>query len=222
MVIIFDLDDTLYDESEYVRGGLASVAEYGRCTYGWDESASMRDMMGILANQGRGRVFDSWLRLGGRYSKSAVNACVQVYRRHTPNICLYGEAESLLSNLVGMPVYLVTDGNKLVQARKVDALKLEERLRGIYITHQYGRRNAKPSTYCFELIRKREKCDWSDIVYIGDNPDKDFVALNPLGVTTVRVLTGGHKDIKAKPGYEASHRVPNLSFVPEFISGANI
>lgn len=217
MVIIFDLDDTLYDESDYVRGGIEAVADFGRVTYGWDPNTSLQVMMEVLAKQGRGKIFDTWLRLGGRYSKAAVTACVQVYRRHTPKIRLYSEAERLLSNFSDVPVYLVTDGNKLVQHRKVQALGLAERFKGIYITHRYGRRNAKPSTYCFDLIRKREVCDWNDMVHVGDNPEKDFVALNPLGVTTIRALTGGHRNAKAKPGYDASYRVPNLTVVPELI-----
>ena len=31
------------------------------------------------------------------------------------------------------------------------------------------------------------------MVYVGDDPNKDFVNLNPLGMKTVRVLTGRFK-----------------------------
>lgn len=80
----------------------------------------------------------------------------------------------------------------------------------VYITHQYGLRYSKPAIYCFELIRAREGCEWNDLVYVGDNPAKDFVNLTPLGVHTIRVLTGEHNKAVARPGYEASYVIDNL------------
>jgi len=210
MVIIFDLDDTLYNEIDYVRGGLAAVARHGEGAFGWDRQESFRMMIEILEKRGRGKIFDHWLSAGNRYSKRAVSACVRVYRRHTPAIRLYREAEMVLTSFEDVPLYVVTDGNKIVQARKIDALGLAERFCRVYVTHRYGIRNAKPSTYCFELIRNRERCKWRDMVHVGDNPAKDFVSLNPLGVTTVRVLTGGYQSVKAKPGTSSQADESNI------------
>ena len=80
----------------------------------------------------------------------------------------------------------------------------------VYITHRYGVRYAKPSIHCFDLIRARERCDWADLVYVGDNPSKDFVNLTPLGVRTVRVLTGEYRHVVARPKYDATHQIENL------------
>jgi putative hydrolase of the HAD superfamily len=46
--------------------------------------------------------------------------------------------------------------------------------------------------------------------YVGDNPEKDFVNLNPLGVNTVRVTTGAYANAKAKPGFDAKHVISSL------------
>ena len=48
------------------------------------------------------------------------------------------------------------------------------------------------------------------MVYVGDNPAKDFVNLIPLGMKTVRVLTGHHKDVVARPGFDAEITIPDL------------
>jgi len=48
------------------------------------------------------------------------------------------------------------------------------------------------------------------MVYVADNPAKDFVNLNRQGMPTVRVLTGLHRDVEAKPGYEARFRIADL------------
>jgi putative hydrolase of the HAD superfamily len=211
MVLIFDLDDTLYDESTYVESGFRAVAEHAEREHGWDARASLATMMEILARDGRGAVFDRWLEGHGARTSALVSDCIRVYRHHHPSIRLWVSADRLLESLsADHRLYIVTDGHKVAQARKVEALGLAARLQKAYITHRYGVRHAKPSTYCFELIRRREGCAWTDMLYAGDNPAKDFVNLNPLGVRTVRVMTGMHRNVLAAPGYDAHHRVPDL------------
>ena len=110
-----------------------------------------------------------------------------------------------------MPLYLVTDGHKIVQHLKVRSLGLERRFKRIFITHRFGKKYAKPSTYCFEKIKNSESCDWHEMMYIGDDPAKDFVNLKPLGIRTVRVLTGAHKDANYGEAFEASVVMHDLS-----------
>jgi putative hydrolase of the HAD superfamily len=55
-----------------------------------------------------------------------------------------------------------------------------------------------------------EKCNWSDLVYVGDDPSKDFINLNKLSVKTVRVCSGLHACVKAKKGYDARYRIGNI------------
>lgn len=210
MVIIFDLDDTLYDERSYVESGLKAVSRFGYSRFDWDPDESFQFMLKILDSLGRGDIFDRWLMSRGKYSKTMVKNCVGVYRHHTPTLTLFDEARTLLPELTENPLYIVTDGHKMVQQAKVQSLGLPEMFKHIYVTHRYGIRHAKPSIYCFEKIKEREDVRWGNMIYIGDNPDKDFVNLTPLGVHTVRVLTGGHRNIKAKPGFDARHTIDDL------------
>ena len=98
-----------------------------------------------------------------------------------------------------------------MQANKVEALNIRHLFKRIFITHRFGVKHAKPSTYCFEKIRLAEACDWNDMVYVGDNPAKDFVNLNRLGMHTVRVLTGVHRSAVAKPLYDAHYTVKHIT-----------
>lgn len=206
---IFDLDDTLYPELSYVYSGFKAVAVHLQAQRGWPEADSLAFMKQVLNREGRGSVFNRLLALHGEMSHSAVVECVKIYRHHAPDICLNDSARYLLAHLAP-PLYLVTDGHKWVQQRKVQALGIEPQFTKVFITHRYGVRNAKPSIHCFEVIRTRERCDWTDLVYVGDNPAKDFVNLTPLGVRTIRVLTGEHRSVEAKPGYDALHVIDNL------------
>src|SRR3546814_4808930 len=117
------------------------------------------------------------------------------------------------------PMYVVTDGHKIVQSKKAKALKLDGYFRRVFITHRYGKYHAKPSIYCFSKIRQVEKCEWKEMWYIGDNPAKDFVNLTPLGVHTVRVLTGPHADVAALPKHDAKHTFPDLGYLLPLLQG---
>jgi len=215
MVLIFDLDDTLYDEMTFVASGLRSVAIYGEASFGWDAETSFTFMHSHLLRHGRGTVFDEWLRSHGRFSKSHVKTCINLYRHHKPEISLFPAATRVLNQYRELSsLYLVTDGHKLVQQNKVDALNLTSMFKKVFITHRFGIHHAKPSLHCFEIIRHTERCAWSDMVYVGDNPAKDFVSLKAIGAMTVRVQTGSHGMSKALPEYDAHVTVPELSTLP--------
>ena len=218
MILIFDLDDTLYDERTYVMSGFAAVAHMLQERFGWPQAASVASTKRTLATEGRGAIFDRLLQERGIPSKTLVEACIKTYRHHVPKIQLYPAAGRVLRQFRG-PLYLVTDGHKVTQQRKIEALALDRRFTRCLITHRYGIRNAKPSIHCFGLIAETERCDWSDMVYVGDNPAKDFVNLSPLGVQTVRVLTGQHKHVIAKPGFDARHTISDLRGLPKLLNG---
>ncbi|MEX6504814.1 HAD family hydrolase [Jiella sp. M17.18] len=219
MILIFDLDDTLYDEASFVDGGLAALARHGEAEWGWDAAASLAFLRTVLSREGRGKVFDRWLEAHGRWSRGRVAECVRVYRHHRPSLSLFPAARDVLDRYGRVaPLYLVTDGHKIVQRNKVDALALWPRFRRVFITHRFGVAAAKPATLCFERIREAEGCDWTDMVYVGDNPAKDFVGLTPLGVLTIRVLTGAHAGAVAKPGYEAAVTIDDLRALPDALT----
>src|SRR3546814_9657261 len=132
---------------------------------------------------------------------------------------LFPAAQRVLDRYKGkVPLYSVTDGHNIVQRNKVDALALWPSFRKVYITHRFGRAAAKPSTHCFEHIRAAERCGWEQMVYIGDNPAKDFVNLNPLGMFTVRVRTGGHRDMLASPNFDAAVTIGDLDTLSEALA----
>lgn len=218
MIIVFDMDDTLYPERSYVESGFRAVAEFGLRQYGWDAAESLRDMLATLDREGRGAVFDRWLASHGALSRAAVRKCVAVYRHHRPRLELYPEARDVLARLSSHPLYVVTDGHKVVQALKARSLGLDAMVRKVYVTHRYGVANAKPSLRCFDLIRARERAEWRDLVHVGDNPRKDFVALNRVGAHTVRVTTGAHAAVAAEPGFDAGHRIATLAELPALLA----
>lgn len=211
MILVFDLDDTLYDELTYVKSGFMAVAEYLSKKYSVPEETAYNIMTKKLEQYGRGQIFDYALKELGFYSKSNVKRCISVYRSHKPNISLFKEAQDCLMRFQGYPIYIVTDGNKLVQKNKLIALGVYNKVKHCFITHCYGIKNAKPSPYCFFKICSKEKVSPNKVFYIGDNPNKDFVGIKPWGFRTIRVLTGQYKNINVPSEFEAENKISSLT-----------
>jgi putative hydrolase of the HAD superfamily len=218
MIIIFDLDDTLYQEASFFKSGLRAVANYGYQRYGWCADESYSFMSELFENRGRDSIFNHWLIRHNALTKTTLLKCLNIYRHHIPAISLDPEIMELIEDLKQhYPLYLVTDGHKIVQHNKLKALNISPYFIKMYITHRYGISRSKPSLHCFDLIRKVEKCNWDQMVYIGDNPNKDFVNLNKVGAHTIRVATGCHKDLVAAPGYDAKFTISNLMELPSLM-----
>ena len=215
MIIVFDLDDTLYDEITYVRSSLFKVAVYLSEKYNIDKDIIYVDLNDVLEKKGRGNVFDIILSNYGIYSKIEVKKCLSVYRNNTPKIKLFDEAINCLKRFSDYRKYLVTDGNKMVQTKKINALGLNKYFVKALPTHNFGISNAKPSTYVFHKILDWENASPHQLVYIGDNPMKDFVNLKKEGFKTIRVLTGFYKNIRLESEFEADNLVNTLDEIDE-------
>jgi len=217
MILVFDLDDTLYDEMTFVRSGFSKVSEYLEKKYRVPPRESFALMLNLLRQNGRGRVFNDLLSNYG-LSQGNIKKCLSIYRSHEPAISLYEEADDCLNRFKGIPKYIVTDGNKLVQENKIKALNLGQRVKFSFITHRYGRIHSKPSPYCFFKICEKEKCLPQQVIYVADNPGKDFVGIKPFGFITVRVLTGQYRNVSAAKAYQADYSINSLSeLTPGFV-----
>ena len=218
MIIVFDLDDTLYKEITYVKSGFKVVADEIARKYDLDSEVIYRDALLLLDRSGRGHIFDTLLKNYGYYTKREVQRLVTIYRLHYPNIQIGGEEMKVLKQCgTDSNLYLVTDGNKLVQSKKIESLGLGPLFKRIFITHRFGPDAAKPSLKCFEIIRKLENVTWSELVYIGDDPNKDFINLKKAGAVTVRVMTGRFSDVKKGQEFEADWQIESLGELPAIL-----
>ena len=212
MIIVFDLDDTLYQEITYVKSGFKVVVDEMARKYDLDSEVIYRDALLLLDRSGRGHIFDTLLKNYGHYTKREVQRLVTIYRLHSPNIQIGGVEMKVLKQCgTNSNLYLVTDGNKLVQAKKIESLGIGPLFKRIFITHRFGLDAAKPSLKCFEIIKNIEKTNWENMVYIGDNPHKDFVNLNKVNAITIRILKGDYANHKVDSTYDAKHKIYDLN-----------
>jgi putative hydrolase of the HAD superfamily len=144
-VVVFDLDDTLYLERDFVRSGFAAVGRWLSAHY--DIGDFEAHAWELFQAGRRGDVFDRALpQLGLDPQRSLIRRLVRVYREHLPTIRLEPAAADLLAGLSGRcRVALLTDGYHDTQRRKIAALGLDQRCRPIVCTDQWGRAHWKPN-----------------------------------------------------------------------------
>ena len=175
MIIVFDLDDTLYEEITYVKSGFKAVADYLSKKYQVAVSKKIySEFVQTLQKQGRGKIFDFVLSKYNLSNKTLIQKCLSVYRLHKPKISLSVSGRTCLERLKEYPKYLLTDGNKIVQTKKIKALKIDKYFRNMMLTHNYGVNYSKPSTYCFYKILEWERAKPKDLIYIGFNMKLDI------------------------------------------------
>lgn len=212
MVLVFDLDDTLYSEVTYVKSGFWAVAEYLSNNFALDQSEVFNKLNFFFKKEGRGKVFNLLLENYNMLSKKKVKKCLSVYRTHKPFIKVDDSAIKCINRFAAYPKYLVTDGNKNVQQNKIEALQIKQYFKKTFLTHNYGVKHSKPSPYCFLKIAEKEKLsEYNQIIYIGDNPNKDFTGIKPLGFKTIRIRQGMFETLTLDKKHEAHIEIKSLS-----------
>ena len=214
MIIVFDLDEVLYDEKTYVISGFRTVSEFLEKDEAIPKKIIFEYLKRRLKNC-RERIFNDLLDNFRIYSQKNLKKCISVYRTHTPKIKLYSDAKDCLKRLKNYPLYIVTDGNKIVQKNKIKALNLENHVKKTILTSNYGLRNSKPSTFCFQKICDMEKTSPTNLVYIGDDPHKDFVGLKREGFKTIRLFKGRFKNERLSKEFEADYKIKSLKEINE-------
>jgi putative hydrolase of the HAD superfamily len=220
--LIFDLDDTLYPESEFVMSGFQAVDAWleRECRVaGFSRLAVEQFRTGR-----RGRIFDEVLpQLGLSPEPQLVAALVTVYREHRPVLHLFPDAIATLAWAERIfRLGVLTDGFAQVQRNKLAALGLEPRLKACIVTDELGREFWKPHPKGFEQIMEVLPGNSSGFLYIGDNPRKDFIAPSQLGWHTIRIIreSGEHALHVAESGEQAEMEIHNLTELQNLVEPA--
>ena len=191
--VVFDLDNTLYPEIEFVKSGFTAVARYLSSRYHYDTDSLLRQMLDIMNRDGRGKIFDSLLSSLGIYTPEKVRLLVYLYRSHSPNIRLYDDVRPTLKHLrdSGMSLGLLTDGMASVQRRKIAALGLESLFDAIVCTDELGQDSGKPSPIPYQIILDLLGVSPAESAYVGNDPEKDFPGPNLLGMLGIHLQRPG-------------------------------
>ena len=192
--VLFDLDDTLYEEMTFVESGFHAVSTHISNKFNFNKAEVHSSLMGILSKHGRGRVFNKCLEHYGLYNSDLVKDMVEVYRSHHPDICLDPDAISTLKGLRmrGIKLGVITDGLCSVQKNKVRALGLKELVDIIIYTDEIGKEYWKPHSIAFQLAANSLEIEPHEAIYVGNDPTKDFAGPNSIGMQSVHLCRNKH------------------------------
>ena len=210
--VIFDLDDTLYSEKEYVKSGFKAVSNYFGGGY--------EDKLWQYFEDGKPAI-DELLKEFGCENKEVT--ALKVYRRHRPSIHLYDGVKEMLDNLRqrGIRTGIITDGRPEGQRNKLEVLGLEKMVDDIIITDELGGvQFRKPCDIAFRIMIRRWRLNPADIVYVGDNVNKDFQATRQLGMKSILVnnIEGVYKADFYNIDYIKIRSVTEISKLLKFIN----
>jgi putative hydrolase of the HAD superfamily len=197
MVVVYDLDDTLYNEIDFVKSGFLEISKY------LDDDSYYDFMMKIFFKEGSGKVFN---RLIDNFNLDIkLQKLIEIYRFHNPNIKLDSCILEVLNFTSEYKSALISDGHYIMQKNKFDALGLDKYINFPVFTDFYH--TNKPNLKAYKIVMERFK-EEDKFIYISDNPKKDFIAVKELGWIGIRYKNpnGIYKDYLNDTDYEIDNR----------------
>lgn len=201
--VVFDIDDTLYLERDYVRSGFEALNPLIQARFGVSDFAAV---CWALFEQGvRGNTFNRAMeQLHLEPDPELLAGLVQAYRQHTPQISLLTDAKQCLDKAKTLfDIAFLTDGPLSSQRAKAKALNLEAYSSHIVYTAQISA--PKPSPLGFSSLADSLGHAPQAMIYIADNPTKDFAGPKSLGWHTLRVRRPGalHRELASRGDVDA-------------------
>jgi len=206
MIIVYDLDDTLYDELEFVKSGFKEVSRYLGSDLYYDF------MLEVFIKDGSGKVFNSLIE---EFTlDTSLLKLIEIYKFHQPRITLPKESLELLKFTKEYKTALISDGNYLMQKNKFRALNLESYIDYPLFTDFYH--TNKPQEKAFKMVMEKFE-EEINFIYISDNPKKDFIAPNRLGWKSIRFKNpvGIYKEYKSDATFEVTSRSEIIDIIKE-------
>lgn len=206
-VIVFDLDDTLYNEIDYLKSAYVAVAKKLKPD-NWEQLYTY--IFSLYRNNQN--VFEY---LSENYDITK-EQLLHSYRYHIPNIKPFDGVIETFENIKQQngKIGILTDGRKVTQTNKLNALGLTHFIDHIVISEVIG--SEKPAANNYVAFEKFHKS--GTYFYIGDNYKKDFITPKSRGWQTVALMDSGlniHSHAHSYSGdeYCPHHYIKDFSFI---------
>ncbi|MFB5166836.1 HAD family hydrolase [Parageobacillus toebii] len=209
--IVFDLDDTLFPESAFVRSGFLAVNDYLKKQ---GINSFYKEAIYLFNTGKRGNIFNLVLdKLKIKYNREFINKLITIYREHFPSIKLYEDAEWAIQYFKDKyKLGLITDGFLVTQENKIKALGISQYFDVVICSDEYGRENWKPSPTPYLKVMEKLQLTGEELIYVGDNPTKDFITAKKLGWLTIQIKRsqGEYLNVDVNEDYKAHHLIHSL------------
>jgi len=215
-VVVFDLDDTLYKEIDFLNSAFNEIALIISRDLQINPNDIFSNMLDLFKT--KENVFLGILNKHNSL-KYTVNDLLDIYRAHSPNISLSNNVKKALNELQfeGVCLGIITDGRSKQQRNKIKALGLDKYVENIVISEEFGFEKPHLANYTyFQNLYPN-----MNYYYVGDNLKKDFIAPNKLGWKTICIKDDGRnihsQDIQLNKINEPKYYITRFSELPHLI-----
>lgn len=185
--ILFDIDDTLYSYTNANKTAIKNVYRYCREEFGWEDAktdaALSEAQKEIVASLGRSAAaihnrlirFQRMLEKEGR---PLFPHAVSLYHTYWDSLIENMRAEPGTGELfdrakdAGCRIGIATDMTAYIQFKKLEALKLLDKVDFIVTSEETGAE--KPSPVFFAVCLEKARCAREECLMVGDNWEKDI------------------------------------------------
>ncbi|KPH75933.1 HAD family hydrolase [Oceanobacillus caeni] len=213
--VIFDLDDTLVPEEQYVKSGYYHIARILEKKLNYSKE-NLYNLLIRLFKSSPQKVFNRlYETLGISYKEADILNLVEEYRNHYPSINYFEDVIDCIEDLKknNIKLGIITDGYRNSQYQKIRAIKANEQFHHIIVTDDLGREYWKPHPKPFEMMKEKLNVRFNEMVYIGDNPEKDFYIKSTYPIKTIRIFrdNGVHKNKPYFNSTKEDYKINNLT-----------
>lgn len=218
--IIFDVDDTLYDQAQSFHKTVRKLFQEQLSNEEIDQLyKASRKYSEILFDQSEAGEISKFEWQTGRIIASCKDFNIPIdtekaaifhdmYVAEQKNITLFPEVEVLLNELFkeGKQLGILTNGVEKHQAMKIKQLGLSHWIPAekTFISGTIG--HAKPKREVFDFIEEKMDLDQTKTVYIGDNFEKDIIGAKQAGWQAVW-MNHRKRDLPANATYKPDKEV---------------
>ena len=200
-IIIFDIDDTIYKEIDFLKSGYKALINRIKTDYKIELSYDL-----LIKEYFEGKnVFQNIIY---RYPYIKLDYLLNIYRYHNPDINLPKKELNCLKKLkeIVFSLGIITDGRSVTQRNKLKSLGILNIFNDIIISEEFG--SCKPALENYIFFEK--KYPNKTFYYVGDNILKDFVTPNKL-----KWITVGVNDINNYNIHKQSFNISN-EYLPKY------
>lgn len=185
--IIFDLDETLYNDQDVKAEADVQVLKF--------LSTKLTDIdivkhYNLFKESDRETIFDWFKTFLGNFQSDQINEELiknteEVYWNVLSQIKPYPDALIFLDNIKDKyALGILSDGSRNKQLKKMEALAIEHFFNPDFLVFSEDVGEKKPSPKMFDAIINKMSINPAETLYIGDRVDRDIVGGNKAGFQT--------------------------------------
>lgn len=197
--IIFDLDNTIYDENDYIKNILNHF-----CTENKIEPINLDEFLSDEFRLSSNDIFGDFLKQIDFYSTERQEKLFKHYKSINCKLFPYQDFTDLAQHLIKKKIKLsiITNGVIEAQKNKIRCLNIYNYFSDIIYAREEGKNLEKPKTNSFKKALNLLKLNPDDVFYVGDNPHTDIKGANDSGIKSLRIMRGYCRHIKNNDEYK--------------------